>query len=127
MKRRDFMAGVAASILLSVTKGTAQVQPSALVADLQHRSLYRFSCANNKDANGMRPSEDMEGWALSWQLTRQESFAEKAVAAMRAGHITKGLKPSRSWVTTPAGRWRSIGFLDIPASSLPYKIGLPMS
>jgi len=40
----------------------------------------------------------MEGWALSWQITRQENFAQKAVAAMRAGHITKGVKPSRSWI-----------------------------
>jgi hypothetical protein len=40
----------------------------------------------------------MEGLALSWLVTKQETFAEQAVAQMRAGHIGKGTKPSRSWV-----------------------------
>jgi len=47
---------------------------------------------------GKRPSEDMEGWALSWLLTRNESFAERAVAEMRSKHIAAKGKPSRSWV-----------------------------
>ena len=40
----------------------------------------------------------MEGWALSWQLTGNKTFAERAVAAMRTKHVTAGGKPSRSWV-----------------------------
>ena len=49
-------------------------------------------------AAGRRPSEDMEGWALSWRLTGQESFAERALAEIRAKHIAKGGKASRGWV-----------------------------
>src|SRR5579872_2520285 len=99
MQRRDFLGGVAASILLAVTKGTAQVptpRPHLLISNTD--PFTGLALLRTRYANGMRPSDDMEGWALSWQLTGQESFAEKAVTAMRAGHVTKGMKPSRSWV-----------------------------
>jgi len=99
MKRRDFMAGVGASILLAVSKGNTQVpaqRPRLLISNTD--AFTGLALLKTRYASGMRPSEDMEGWALSWQLTRQDSFAEKALAAMRAGHIAKGVKPSRSWV-----------------------------
>lgn len=51
----------------------------------------------------MRPSDDMEGWALSWQLTRDERWAEKALSAMRSNHIVQGTRPSRSW--SDYARW----------------------
>ena len=47
---------------------------------------------------GLRPSDDMEGWALSWQLTGDKTFAEKALNAMRTNQLAKGVRPSRSWV-----------------------------
>jgi hypothetical protein len=99
MKRRDFMAGVAASILLAVSRSRAQAttqRPRLLISNSD--AFTGLPLLRTRYASGFRPSEDMEGWALSWHLTRQESFAEKALAAMRAGHITKGVKPSRSWV-----------------------------
>ena len=99
MKRRDFMTGVGTSILLALSKSNSQVpaqRPRLLISNTD--AFTGLSLLRTRYANGMRPSEDMEGWALSWQLTRQDSFAEKALAAMRAGHITKGVKPSRSWV-----------------------------
>jgi hypothetical protein len=40
----------------------------------------------------------MNGWALSWLLTGQDDFADRALAQMRAGHISSTGKPSRSWV-----------------------------
>ena len=40
----------------------------------------------------------MEGWALSWQLTRDDTFGERAVAEMRTKHVSAKGKPSRSWV-----------------------------
>jgi hypothetical protein len=49
-------------------------------------------------AAGKRPSEDMEGWALSWRLTGQNDYAERAIAEMRSKHLSSGGKPSRSWV-----------------------------
>lgn len=91
MKRRDFMAGVAASILFAVSKGNTQApakRPRLLISNTD--AFAGLPLLRTRYASGMRPSEDMEGWTLSWQLTRKESFAEKALAAMRAGHIAKG-------------------------------------
>jgi len=99
MKRRDFVAGVAASILLAVSRSRAQAttqRPRLLISNTD--AFTGLPLLRTRYATGFRPSADMEGWALSWHLTRQDSFAEKALAAMRAGHITKGVKPSRSWV-----------------------------
>jgi heparin/heparan-sulfate lyase len=39
----------------------------------------------------------MEGWALSWLLTGQESYADRAIAEMRAKHVAVPGKPSKSW------------------------------
>ena len=99
MKRRDFMTGVGASILLALSKSNSQVpahRPRLLISNTD--AFTGLTLLKTRYANGKRPSEDMEGWALSWQLTRQDTFAEKALTAMRASHITKGVKPSRSWV-----------------------------
>jgi hypothetical protein len=99
MQRRDFMTGVVGSILLAVTKANTQVpaqRPRLLISPTD--AFTGLALLKTRYARGMRPSEDMEGWALSWQLTRQEIFAEKALAAMRAGRITQGGKPSHSWV-----------------------------
>ncbi len=49
-------------------------------------------------AAGQRPSEDIEGWALSWHLTGEASFAERALAEMRTKHVATVGKPSRSWI-----------------------------
>ena len=47
----------------------------------------------------MRPSDDMEGWALSWQLTGDKTVSPKRpLNAMRTNHLAKGVRPSRSWV-----------------------------
>jgi len=93
------MTGVATSILLALTKGNTEVpvqHPRLLISNTDPFTGLRLLKA--RYASGMRPSDDMEGWALSWQLTRQKSFAEKALAAMRASHLVPGVKPSRSWV-----------------------------
>lgn len=99
MRRRDFCAALAASALLSTSKGLSQVpfqRPRLLISATD--PFTGLALLRTRYAAGMRPSEDMEGWALSWLLTRQESFAEQALAAMRSGHMLKGAKPSRSWV-----------------------------
>ena len=99
MKRREFMASVGASVLLALARSNSQVpvqRPRLLISNTD--PFTGIALLKTRYASGMRPSEDMEGWALSWQLTRQNSFAEKALAAMRAGHIMNGVKPSRSWV-----------------------------
>lgn len=47
---------------------------------------------------GRRPSDDIPGWALSWQLTRKNEFAERAIAAMRALPTVPAGSASRSWM-----------------------------
>jgi hypothetical protein len=99
MKRRDFMAGVGVSLLLRLSRSNAEIpvqRPRLLISNTD--PFTGLALLKARYASGLRPSEDMEGWALSWQLTRQDKFAEKALAAMRTGHIARGVKPSRSWV-----------------------------
>ena len=99
MRRRDFLAALAASALLSTSKGLSQVpfqRPRLLISATD--PFTGLALLRTRYAAGMRPSQDMEGWALSWLLTGQKSFAEQALTAMRSGHIAKGAKPSRSWV-----------------------------
>jgi hypothetical protein len=49
---------------------------------------------------GLRPSEDIPGWALSWQLTRRYEFAERAIAAIRALPPAPKGSASRYWMQT---------------------------
>jgi Heparinase II/III-like protein len=99
MRRRDFIAGVATSVLAAAWPANAQPlprRPRLLIA--RHDPFTGLGLLKARYAAGLRPSEDMEGWALSWQLTGQDSFAEQTLAQMRKTHLTAGAKPSRSWV-----------------------------
>jgi len=100
MKRRDFIAALAASALATSWPGKAQApglrRPRLLIADAD--PFTGLPLLKSRYAAGRRPSEDMEGWALSWQLTGQDSFAERALVEMRTRHIASGRKPSRSWL-----------------------------
>ncbi len=112
MRRRDFLAALAASALLATSKGRSQVpvqHPRLLISGTD--PFTGLALLRTRYASGMRPSQDMEGWALSWLLTRQESFAEQALAAM----------------TMSAGRWRSIGSQVIQDLSQPLRIGSRMN
>jgi len=98
MRRRDFMLGVGAATVLSLTRAWAWAdnsRPRVLISRTD--PFTGLDLLKTRYTSGMRPSEDMEGWALSWQLTGDKKFAIKALDAMRAGHLTKGAKPSRSW------------------------------
>ncbi|MGH9552898.1 MAG: hypothetical protein ACRD3W_26190, partial [Terriglobales bacterium] len=99
MRRRDFMAALAASALAARWPASAQVQlrhPRLLIADAD--PFTGLPLLKARYSAGSRPSEDMEGWALSWRLTGQDSFAERALDEMRTRHIGTGGKPSRSWL-----------------------------
>jgi len=99
MRRREFMAGLAASACLSPLKAHSQVaaqRPRLLIS--KQDPFTGLDLLKARYAGGMRPSEDMEGWALSWRLTGKDAFAEQALAVMQNGHITKGGKPSHSWL-----------------------------
>src|SRR2546423_2874797 len=99
MRRRDFLAALAASALLASSKGLSQIlfpRPRLLISGTD--PFTGLALLRTRYATGMRPPPDMEGLALSWLLTRQETFAERALALMRSSHIAEGTKPSRSWV-----------------------------
>src|SRR5436305_9945256 len=99
MRRRDFVAGLTASVWLASSRSSSQTSlqhPRLLISSTD--PFTGLALLRTRYASGMRPSQDMEGWALSWLLTHQDSFADQALAQMRAGHIGKGTKPSRSWV-----------------------------
>ena len=49
-------------------------------------------------AAGIRPPDDLAGWALSYVLTGDDAFARRALDALRAGSLPKG-NPSRIWRT----------------------------
>src|SRR5882724_11935464 len=98
MRRRDFLAALSASALLATSKGLSQApvsRPRLLISSTD--PFTGLALLRTRYAAGMRPSQDMEGWALAWLLTGQKNFAEQALAAMHSSHIAKG-KPSRSWV-----------------------------
>jgi len=98
MRRRDFITALALSVLAERWPARAQGtvrHPRLLIAEAD--PFTGLSLLKARYAAGRRPSEDMEGWALSWQLTGNKTFAERAVAAMRTKHVAGG-KPSRSWV-----------------------------
>src|SRR3954452_19757130 len=99
MRRRDFVAAIITSALAARLPLRAEEgvrHPRLLIAETD--PFTGLHILKSRYAAGRRPSEDMEGWALSWRLTGQESFAERALAEIRAKHIAKGGKASRGWV-----------------------------
>jgi hypothetical protein len=90
---------MAASVLASkwqLRAQTATGRPRLLIADAD--PFTGLSLLKARYSTGRRPSDDMEGWALSWQLTGDDAFAERALSAMRSRHVAASGKPSRSWV-----------------------------
>jgi Heparinase II/III-like protein len=99
MRRRDFLATMAGSIFATVLRVNAEQilrRPRILIASAD--PFTGIPLLKSRYATGKRPSDDMEGWALSWQLTAEEAFAERALAEMRLNHLVAHGKPSRSWV-----------------------------
>ncbi|HEY8713892.1 MAG TPA: heparinase II/III family protein, partial [Candidatus Acidoferrum sp.] len=47
---------------------------------------------------GQRPSDDVPGWALSWQLTQKDEFAQRALAALHASAELPQGKATRYWM-----------------------------
>ena len=99
MRRRDFVSGLAAATLLTPLRARAQDperRPHLLTSNTD--PFTGLDLLKARYARGMRPSEDMEGLALSWLLTGKDSFADHALAGMQNGHIAKGGKASHSWL-----------------------------
>ena len=78
-------------ILSSIASPCAYAQPSLNIARPrmligEHDPLTGFNVLRARLAAGARPSDAIDGWALSYLLTRDESFAQKAVAYMQRTH-----------------------------------------
>ena len=64
--------------------GSRIVRPRMLIGE--HDPLTGFNVLRARYAAGARPSESIDGWALTYLLTRDESFAKKAVEEMSRTH-----------------------------------------
>jgi hypothetical protein len=98
VRRRVFIAAFAASALMGPCWSRAQStirHPRLLIAEAD--PFTGLGLLKGRYTVGRRPSGDMEGWALSWRLTGEESFAECALADMRTKQLTTRGKPSRAW------------------------------
>jgi heparin/heparan-sulfate lyase len=99
MKRRDFMMAVGATIGMTILRSSANVpasRPRLLIG--KNDPFTGLALLKTRHQLGMRPSDDMEGWALSWQLSGDRTFADKALKAIRTNRLAKGVRPSRSWI-----------------------------
>ena len=99
MRRREFITTLAAAAVATQLPLRAEESvrhPRLLIAASDPFAGLHILKA--RYAGGRRPSEDMEGWALSWQLTGNREFAERALAEMRKGSITNKGKASQNWV-----------------------------
>jgi hypothetical protein len=99
MRRREFVAGLAASALIAplwTHAQTARPRPRLLIAD--EDPFTGLALLKTRYAAGRRPSNDMLGWALSWRLTGQNTFADRAVAEMRSKRLPAEGKASRTWL-----------------------------
>lgn len=52
----------------------------------EHDSLTGYNVLRERYAAGTRPPEDIDGWALSYLLTGDETFAKRAIQQMRVTH-----------------------------------------
>jgi hypothetical protein len=84
------MGFVAVSVLILLLGGTtisAQQQitrPRMLIG--KDDPFTGFTILRARYAAGMRPSDDIAGWALTYLITGDDSFAQRAIAEMRRTH-----------------------------------------
>ena len=74
-----------------VTPPSAHAQPASRIVRPrmligEHDPLTGLNILRARHAAGARPSDGIDGWALTYLLTRDESFAKKAVEEMRRTH-----------------------------------------
>ena len=99
MRRREFVTGLLATSIAAPAWIRAQSpgrKPRLLIAE--EDPFTGLALLRTRYAAGLRPSDDMLGWALSWQLTGKDSFADRALAEMRATQLPTGGRASRNWL-----------------------------
>jgi hypothetical protein len=95
LSRQNVLRGMIIAVLLAIvgmtTSNNAQAQsasriirPRMLIGE--HDALTGFTALRARYATGARPSDDIAGWALTYLLNGEESFAKRAVQEMRDTH-----------------------------------------
>jgi Heparinase II/III-like protein len=99
IRRREFVTGLLATSLAAPAWIRAQSpgrKPRLLIAE--EDPFTGLALLRTRYASGLRPSDDMLGWTLSWQLTGKDSFADRALTEMRASGLPTGGRASRNWL-----------------------------
>src|SRR5438270_6218879 len=99
IRRREFVAGLAASALFAPLWTHAQDarrRPRQLIAE--EDPFTGLALLKTRYAAGRRPSNDVLGWALSWRLTGQNTFADRTLAELRPKRLPAEGKASRTWL-----------------------------
>ena len=97
MTRREFSAalvGALASGNLLFATGEIPSRPSLLL--LPTDPFSGLDVLRARFESGLRPSDEPAGWALTWQLTKEDAFARRAIDALRGAPIKEA--SSRSWM-----------------------------
>jgi hypothetical protein len=98
MERRKFLAGLIASSFAASAIARAQApgrKPRLLIRE--EDPFTGLTLLKARYAAGMRPSDDIAGLALSWQLTGRDSFAHRALTEMRNSHPSAKGRASVTW------------------------------
>src|SRR5882724_3931258 len=100
MNRREFSSALlgAAAFPVGLLKQPSEsgIHPSLLL--LQDDPFSGLGVLKARYDRGRRPSADIAGWALSWQITKKGEFAERAIAGIRASPGLPQNSLSRSWM-----------------------------
>lgn len=99
IRRREFVTGLLATSLAAPAWIRAESpgrKPRLLIAE--DDPFTGLALLRTRYAAGSRPSDDMLGWALTWQLTGKDSFAQRALAALRATQFPIKGRPSVTWL-----------------------------
>ncbi len=84
--------------------GSAASHPRLLVAE--HDAFSGLERLRARWLKGARPSDDLPGWALTYLLTGDESYAQRALAALPETEI-RGIKGSNRYLVY---LWRALAF-----------------
>ena len=79
-----FIALSLVSAKLVRAQSASAIRPRMLIGE--HDPLTGFAVLRARYAAGARPPEAIDGWALTYLLTNDESYAKKAVAEMERTH-----------------------------------------
>ncbi len=107
MKRRQFLALTSGLPLiakdligrepvLALDQESQPFHPGLLIAE--HDPFSGLALLKARYASGHRPPDDFAGLALSWKLTGEASFAEKALAQLKASPLPGVERPGRTWI-----------------------------